>query len=230
VIDWGWVGDHVPAIAGRAAQHIEFALIALVIGFVLSFALAIVSVRARRLYPVIAGVAGILYTIPSLALFSAFVPVIGLSLLTLEIPLVLYTLVIYVRNMVAGFDSVPAEVLEAADGMGYSRNRRLLAVEVPLALPLIVAGLRLASVSTIGLVTISGVLGQAFGGFGFFIFERPNFATEILVGAVGSIVLAVLADVLFGRVQRWLTPWARTDLELEVAKAGSAPAQSTPRV
>lgn len=225
MIDWSWVGDHIPAIIGRAGQHIEFALIALVIGFVLSFALAIVSVRARRLYPVIAGIAGILYTIPSLALFSAFVPVIGLSLLTLEIPLVLYTLVIYVRNMVAGFDSVPPEVLEAADGMGYTRNRRLLAVEVPLALPLIVAGLRLASVSTIGLVTISGILGQSFGGFGFFIFERPTFATEILVGAVGSIVLAILADLFFGRVQRWLTPWARTDLELEVAAARSAPAQ-----
>jgi osmoprotectant transport system permease protein len=140
---------------------------------------------------------------------------------------VIYTLVIYVRNMVAGFDSVSPDVLEAADGMGYTRNRRLLSVELPLALPLIVAGVRLASVSTIGLVTISGILGQAFGGFGFFIFERPNFATEILVGAVGSIVLAVLADVLFSRVQRRLTPWARSDLELEIAKAGSAPAQST---
>jgi osmoprotectant transport system permease protein len=227
VIDWAWVVDHLPAIAGRAAQHIEFALIALVIGFVVSFALAIAAVRARRLYPAIAGIAGVLFTIPSLALFSAFVPVIGLSLLTLEIPLVIYTLVIYVRNMVAGFDSVSPDVLEAADGMGYTRNRRLLSVELPLALPLIVAGVRLASVSTIGLVTISGILGQAFGGFGFFIFERPNFATEILVGAVGSIVLAVLADVLFSRVQRWLTPWARSDLELEIAKAGSAPAQST---
>ena len=126
MIDWAWVADHVPAIASRAAQHVEFALIALVIGFILSFALAIAAVRARQLYPLIAGIAGVLYTIPSLALFSAFVPVIGLSLLTLEIPLVLYTLVIYVRNMVAGFESVPADVIEAADGMGYTRNQRLL--------------------------------------------------------------------------------------------------------
>jgi osmoprotectant transport system permease protein len=164
----------------------------------------------------------VLFTIPSLALFSAFVPVIGLNLLTVEIPLVLYTLVIYIRNIVAGFDSVPADVLESADGMGYTRNGRLLRVEIPLALPLIVAGVRLASVSTIGLVTISGILGQAFGGLGFFIFERPNFATEILVGAVGSIVLAIGVDVALGRVQRRLTPWSRLEVELEMATGPAA--------
>ena len=207
MIDWGWVADHLPAIAGRAVQHLEFAAIALVVGFAISFGLAVLAVRARRLYPLIAGLAGILYTIPSLALFSAFVPIIGLSLLTVEIPLVIYTLVIYVRNIVAGFDSVPPEVIEAADGMGYSANARLWRVEVPLAVPLMIAGLRVASVSTIGLVTISGILGSAFGGFGFFIFERPNFATEILVGAVGAIALALLADALLAAVQARLTPW-----------------------
>lgn len=209
MIDWGWIGDHLGAIGARTLQHVELAGIALVVGFALSFALAILSVRVRWLYPIVAGLAGILFTIPSLALFSALVPTVGLSLLTVEIPLVLYTLVIYVRNIVAGFDSVPVDVLEAADGMGYTRNGRLLRVELPLAVPLMVAGLRLASVSTIGLVTISGVLGQAFGGLGFFIFERPTFATEILVGAVGSIVLAILADFLLGRLQRRLTPWNR---------------------
>jgi len=207
MIDWGWIADHLPAIAGRTVQHVEFAVIALVIGFAMSFALAIVAVRARRLYPLIAGLSGILYTIPSLALFASFVPLTGLTLLTVEIPLVIYTLVIYVRNIVAGFDSVPPEVIEAADGMGYTRNGRLARVELPLAVPLMVAGIRLASVSTIGLVTITGTLGQAFGGLGFFIFERPTFATEILVGAVGSIVLAIAADVLFGWLQRRLTPW-----------------------
>jgi osmoprotectant transport system permease protein len=224
VIDWGWVADHLPAIAGRTLQHVEIAVIALVIGFALSFGLAIAAVRVRRIYPLIGGVAGVLFTIPSLALFSAFVPVIGLNLLTVEIPLVLYTLVIYIRNIVAGFDSVPADVLEAADGMGYTRNGRLLRVEIPLAVPLIVAGVRLASVSTIGLVTISGILGQAFGGLGFFIFERPNFATEILVGAVGSIVLAIGVDVALGLVQRRLTPWSQINLELEMA-AGPAATQ-----
>ena len=122
----------------------------------------------------------------------------------------MYTLVILVRNIVAGFDAVPADVLEAADGMGYDRRERLRRIELPLAIPLIIAGLRLASVSTIGLVTITATLGDAFGGLGFFIFEGYNreFPTEILVGAVPSILLAIAIDVPFVRVQRRLTPWA----------------------
>jgi osmoprotectant transport system permease protein len=125
------------------------------------------------------------------------------------VPLVLYTLVIFVRNIVAGLDSVPREVIDAADGMGYTANGRLVGIELPLAVPLMIAGFRLASVSTIGLVTISGILGQSFGGLGFFIFERQTFATEILVGAVGSIALALGADLVLGAVQRRLTPWTR---------------------
>ena len=209
MIDWGWIAGHVPAIGGRLVQHGEVAAIALVVGFAISFLLAVAAVRARRFYPLIAGISGVLFTIPSLALFAVFVTITGLSLLTVEIPLVIYTLVIYVRNIVAGFDSVPSDVVEAADGMGFTRNGRLLRVELPLAVPLMVAGLRLASVSTIGLVTITGTLGQAFGGLGFFIFDRPTFATEILVGAIGSIVLAIAADVLFGVLQRRLTPWSQ---------------------
>lgn len=219
MIDWGWIADHVPAIAGRVAQHVQLAAIALFVGFAISLGLAIVAVRVRPVRGIVIGVAGVVFTIPSLALFSALVPSLGLSLLTVEIPLVLYTLVIYVRNIVAGLESVPAEVLEAADGMGYTRSERLARVELPLAVPLMIAGLRLASVSTIGLVTISGVLGQSFGGLGFFIFERPNFATEILVGAVGSIALAIGVDLLLGRLQRRLTPWARE----AVATATSRP-------
>jgi osmoprotectant transport system permease protein len=211
MIQWDWIGDHLGAIAGRLGQHIELAAIALAIGFAISLGLAIVSIRLRPVRPLVVGLAGIVFTIPSLALFSALVPIIGLSLLTVEIPLVLYTLVIYVRNIVAGLESVPADVIEAADGMGYTRNGRLVRVELPLAVPLMVAGLRLASVSTIGLVTISGILGQSFGGLGFFIFERPTFATEVLVGAVGSIALAILVDLILGRLQRRLTPWAAID-------------------
>lgn len=225
MIDWGWIGDHVGAIAGRLGQHLELTVIALVVGFVLSLALAILSVRIRPVRPIVIGIAGIVFTIPSLALFSALVPVIGLSLLTVEVPLVLYTLVIYVRNIVAGLDSVPPDVIEAADGMGYTRNERLRRVELPLAVPLMVAGLRLASVSTIGLVTISGTLGQSFGGLGFFIFDRPTFATEILVGAVGSIALAISVDVLLGRLQRRLTPWSRMDVDLHMATTGRSAAQ-----
>jgi osmoprotectant transport system permease protein len=210
MIDWGWLTDHLDALASRTGQHIELTAIALVAGFVISFILAVWSVRRRRVYPPIAGLASVLYTIPSLALFAALVSITGISIWTAEVPLVLYTLVIYVRNMVAGFDAVSPDVLEAADAMGLRRLQRLWRVEVPLAVPLIVAGLRIASVSTIGLVTITGILGDRFGGLGFFLFEgyQRAFPTEIWLGAVSSIVLALIADRLFVAIQARLTPWS----------------------
>jgi osmoprotectant transport system permease protein len=209
VIDWAWIGDHLDDLVGRAAQHLYLATIAVVAGFAISFALAVWSTRQRRAYGPILGISGLLYTIPSLALFPFFVPITGLTDLTALVPLVLYSLVIFVRNIVTGLDAVPAEVLEAADGTGFDRGRRFWQVEVPLALPLIVAGIRLAAVSTIGLVTITGLLGDRFGGLGFFIFEglRHGFATEIFLGGLGSIALAVAVDVILVRAQRRLTPW-----------------------
>jgi len=210
VINWAWIGDHVGSIVERVAQHLELAGIALVVGFVLSFGLAVWSLGRPRVYAVVTTLAGIVYTIPSLALFSVFVSITGISLLTAEIPLVLYTFVIYIRNIVLGFESVPADVLDAADGMGFSRRERFLRVELPIAIPLILAGVRLASVSTIGLVTITGILGISFGGLGHFFFENQFFFTEVLVGAVGSILIAFAADIAITRIQRRLTPWART--------------------
>jgi osmoprotectant transport system permease protein len=138
------------------------------------------------------------------------VPVTGLSDVTAVVPLILYSLLIFVRNIVAGFDAVPRDVIEAAEGSGYASAARFRRIEVPLATPLIVAGIRLATVSTIGLVTITAVLGDKFGGFGFFIFEgiRHFFPTEIVVGAVGSIVLAIVVDLVLVRIQRRATPWA----------------------
>ncbi|HEU4672004.1 MAG TPA: ABC transporter permease [Candidatus Limnocylindrales bacterium] len=211
MLDWGWIGDHLPQLAFRTAQHLELAAIALAIGFAISFAIGVAAARWRVLYPPSAAIAGIVFTIPSLALFAAFVPATGLSILTAEIPLVLYTLVILLRNVVAGFDAVPADVLEAADAMGFTRGRRLLRIELPLAVPLIVAGLRVASVSTIGLVSITAILGDALGGLGFFIYEGMTrfFATEIAVGAVPTIVLALVADRLFLWLERAITPWSR---------------------
>jgi osmoprotectant transport system permease protein len=210
VIDWSWLVDHLGAIGYRTVQHVCLAAIAVGIGFAVSFGLSIWAVRWRRVYPPVTAISGILYTIPSLALFAALVPITGLTIVTAEVPLILYTLLIFVRNIVAGFDTVPAEVLEAADGMGHSRGQRLRRVELPLAVPLVAAGVRLATVSTIGLVTISGTLGDNFGGLGFFIFEgyRHGFPTEIYAGAIPSIVLALAADVALVRLQRRMTPWA----------------------
>ena len=210
MIDWGWIGDHLGTILGRTIQHLELAAIAVAVGFAISFGLALIVQSRRSAYPLISGLAGVLYTIPSLAVFAALVSITGLTIYTAEIPLIMYTLVILVRNIVAGFDAVPNDVLDAADGMGYRRWERFQRIVLPLSIPLIVAGLRLASVSTIGLVTISATLGDSFGGLGFFIFEGYHraFPTEILTGAVPSIVLAIAVDVIFVRIQRRLTPWA----------------------
>jgi osmoprotectant transport system permease protein len=211
VIDWAWIGDHVDELAVKTVQHVYLTAISVSIGFVIAFGLAIWSIRRRAVYGPLTAITGILYTIPSLFLFPILVPITGLSVMTAVIPLVLYTLLILLRNMVAGFDSVPRDVLEAADGMGYTVGSRFQFVEWPLALPLIVAGVRLATVSTIGLVTISGILGDAFGGLGFFIFEgkRRGFPTEIFAGALLTIALAVAADLALVLMQRRLTPWLR---------------------
>jgi len=211
VIDWGWLADHLDELAGRVFQHAVLAAIAVGTGFAISLGLAIVSLRRPRLRAALVTASGVVYTIPSLALFAALVPITGLSLATAVIPLVLYTLLIFMRNILAGLDGVEPEVVEAADAMGYSAGGRLARVEIPMALPLIVGGIRLASVSTIGLVTVSGILGDRFGGLGFFIFEGYNhsFPTEILLGAVPTIALAITVDLVLVALQRRLTPWAR---------------------
>jgi osmoprotectant transport system permease protein len=210
-----WVLDHLDDLAARIAEHVALTVIAVGVGFLISFVLAIAVTRRRRIYGPVTGVAGILYTIPSLALFSILVPVTGLTMLTAEIALVSYTILILVRNIVAGLDGVPPDVREAADGMGYSRWARLWAVELPLAVPVIVAGVRIATVTTIGLVTVSALIGQ--GGLGDLIQDgiRRFFPTMIFLGAVLSVVLAVIADVLLLVLQRLVTPWSR-------ARAGTA--------
>jgi osmoprotectant transport system permease protein len=210
LVRWDWIGDHLGAIADRVGQHLELAAIAIVVGFAISFVLAGVAIRQRRLYPSIAIAATVAYTIPSFALFVALVAITGLTTVTAEVPLVMYTLVLLIPNIVAGFDSVPPDVLDAADGMGYSSGQRWWRIELPLAVPLIVGGLRLATVSTIGLVTVSATIGKGFGGLGYYILDGydRHFSTEILVGGILSIGLAVIADFGFVALQRVLTPWA----------------------
>ncbi len=208
--DVEWVLTHLDDLAYRTFQHLWLTILAVFIGFLISFALAVLAVRRRRSYGPILAVSDLLYTIPSLAIFAALISVTGISLVTVLIPLVIYTLVIFVRNIAAGFDSISPDVIEAADGLGYSGRTRLWRVEVPLALPLIIAGVRLATVSTIGLVTVTAVLGDSFGGLGFFILEgyRRSFPVELYIGATLSIGLALLADYSLARLQRRLTPWS----------------------
>ena len=228
MIDWAWAVDHLDELAGRTVQHLVLTSIAVLIGFAISLALSIWAVRRQTVRTVLVTASGVLYTIPSLALFAALVPITGLSILTAVIPLILYTLLIYMRNILAGLDAVPAEVLEAADAMGYTPRARLTRVELPLALPLIMGGLRLASVSTIGLVTVSGILGDRFGGLGFFIFDRPSFTTEILFGAIPSIALAIVVDLALQGVGRRLSPWARAMDTPQAIDPGGSMATSGP--
>jgi osmoprotectant transport system permease protein len=210
LVRWDWVLDHLGPIVGRVEQHLYLAALAVVIGFFISFELAALSVRRRKLYPAVTILATAVYTVPSFAMFVALVATTGISVLSVEVPLVLYTIILFVPNIVAGFDSVPPDVLDAADGMGYSAGQRWRRVELPLAIPLIMAGVRLATVSTIGLVTVSAILGDGFGGLGYYILDgyHRHFPTEILVGGVLSIGLAALADLGLYLLQRRLTPWA----------------------
>jgi osmoprotectant transport system permease protein len=154
-----------------------------------------------------------MYTIPSLALFAFLVPITDLTITTAEIGLISYTLLILIRNIVTGIDEVPRDVIESAVGMGYTSRRRFLEIELPLALPVIVTGIRLATVTVIGLVTVTSLIGL--GGLGFFIlrglqtFSSPVGTTQIIIGTVLSIVLAVAADLSLAGVERLLTPWKR---------------------
>jgi osmoprotectant transport system permease protein len=213
LIDWGWIGEHLDQIWSATVEHLQLTAIAVGLGFALAMAMALVSLRWRWSYPALAGFSSILYSIPSLALFGLVVPVTGLGLVPAEIALVGYTLLILLRNIVAGIDGVPAPVREAADGMGFEPWRRLAQVDIPLALPAIVAGLRIATVTTIGLVTITAYVGL--GGYGDLIREglqrqsAPQASTLVIVGTGLSVVMAVTFDLIFVLAERAMTPWAR---------------------
>ncbi|HUH07376.1 MAG TPA: ABC transporter permease [Egibacteraceae bacterium] len=209
-VDWGWIVDNLDDIWARTVDHVVLTVLAVAIGFAISFALSLAIRRQRRLRGPVVALAGILYSIPSLALFALLIPFTGIqSVLTAEIALVGYTILILVRNILAGFDAVPPDVLEAARGMGFTSRQRLWRVELPIALPVIVAGLRIATVTTVGLVTVTALIGL--GGLGDLIVNiglARFFFTAVLVGSVGAVALAVLADRGFVLLQRRLTPWA----------------------
>ena len=211
LVRWDWVNDHTDEIAHALWQHVQLTVIAVAIGFVLALIMALISVAWRWTFGPLAGFAAVVYAIPSVALFGVLVamPAFGLGFRTAEVALVGYTLLILLRNIVAGLDGVPPATREAADGMGFERWRRLVRVDLPLAAPVIIAGLRIATVTTVGLVTVAGLVSA--GGFGELITEglSRNFSTPIVVGAVGSVLLAVVFDLVFVTFERVVTPWSR---------------------
>ncbi len=208
-VRWEWIQDNQGQIWEQTVEHLQLTLIAVGIGFLIAMVLSLVGIRFRGLYGPITGVAGILYTIPSLALFAFFVPITGLSTTTAEIGLVSYTLLILIRNITSGLDAVPPAVREAARGLGYRQPRLFWEVELPLAVPSIVAGLRIATVTVIGLVTVTSII--SLGGLGLFILDglRRDFLTPLIVGTVLTVLLAVVLDAVLLLVERWLTPATR---------------------
>ena len=208
-IRWDWIAGHIPVIRDALTQHIELTLIAVGIGFLIALPLGLIAWRTRRLRGPIFSITGILYTVPSLALFALLIPFTGLTILTAEIGLVSYTLLILIRNIVVGMDAVPQEVREAALGMGYRPLAELFRIDIPLAVPAIMAGIRIATVTTIGLVTVTALIGE--GGLGSLILDGliRDFKTPLVVGTLLSIALAIIADVGLAGLQRLVTPWSR---------------------
>jgi osmoprotectant transport system permease protein len=212
---WSWVRDHWHDTLGPAlVQHIELTAIAVGIGFALPFALALAAHRVRRIEQPVGIIAALLYTIPSLALFQFLIPFTGLTWTTVEIALVSYTLVILFPNIVAGLQSASPDVLEAARGMGLTRMQTLLRVELPLAVPAIIGGLRVAVVSTISIATIAAFLLP--DGLGYPIFlalkDPTPFKTEIYSAGVLAVALALVCDAALMLLRRTLAPWARRRL------------------
>ncbi|WP_370324856.1 ABC transporter permease [Euzebya sp.] len=207
--DWEWIQRNGDVIVERGIEHVQLTIMAVAIGFLIAFPLAVMASRHPRLQGPVLQVTGVLFTIPSLALFVALVPLTGLSTASALIPLTIYTLLILVRNTIAGLDSVPVEVVEAARAMGYRETALLRSVQLPLALPVIIAGVRIATVTTIGLVVITALIGQ--GGWGQIIlqgFQRQNL-TPTLVGFILSVTLAVVLDIALVALERRLSPWSK---------------------
>ncbi len=207
--DWQWIGGHIGYFWSLSRTHLEISLVAVLIGLVLAVPVGVVTVRVRGLYPPVLGASTLVYSLPSLALFAVLVGVTGLSNWTVIIPLTAYAVALLVRNVVDGLNAVPDEVRIAATAMGYRPLRRLVSVELPAAVPVIVAGLRVATVSSISLATVGSLVGV--GGLGVLFTEglNNNFITEILCGVVLVAFWALVIDGLILLAGRQLTPWAR---------------------
>jgi osmoprotectant transport system permease protein len=206
--DWvqdNWAGVLQPALV----EHVKLTVIAVVLGFAIALVAALLTHRYRHVERPFATFSAVVYTIPSLALFQLLVPVTGLTVTTVEIALVGYTLLILYRNILEGLRGVPADALEAAHGMGLTPGQTLWRVELPLAVPAIVAGLRVAVVSTIALATVAALVIPEGLGYPIFLALREAFKTEILAAGGLAVGLALVADALLVLAQRRLTPWAR---------------------
>jgi osmoprotectant transport system permease protein len=207
---WSWVGQHWGEIGTLTWDNAFLGIIPALIGLAISIPLGIVCARWRWIYPPVLSVTSILYALPSLALFAALIPYYGISDPTIIIPLTMFSLCVLVPNVVDGLRAVPAPVRQAAVAMGFGTFRRLIQVELPIAAPIVIAGLRVAVVSSISLVSLGQLVGITSLGYFFIDGLQRDFTTEIWVGLAGVILLALAADLVLV-VLRWLiTPWQRS--------------------
>jgi osmoprotectant transport system permease protein len=202
-----WIADNLSRYEKPLLQHIELTLIAVAIGFAIAFSLALLAHRRRWLIPPITQITGILYTLPSVALFFLLLPLTGRGKTTALIALVAYTLLIIFRNVITGLEGVPAEARDAGRGMGLTQRQLLWKVELPLALPEIMAGLRIAMTTTVGLTALVFLAGA--GGLGAILFNDIQFRSNVVVAGGLCVLLAVVLDLLVLLVQKLLTPWTR---------------------
>jgi osmoprotectant transport system permease protein len=211
--DPSWLGDHLDDVWDATVEHLLLTGAAVAIGLVVSMGLAAIALRWRRTYGPLSQFASVLYTIPSLAAFALLWPLLGgvRNRFTIAVvALTTYTVLILLRNIVTGIDGVDDDVREAAIGMGYRPARLFLEVQLPLALPTIIAGVRIATVTVVGLVTVTALIGL--GGAGGLIldgFRRGPLPTQVVVGILLSVLLAAVFDFLLLRLERALTPWLR---------------------
>jgi osmoprotectant transport system permease protein len=208
-VNWGWLDRNLDTVLEDLSEHIQIALVSLALGCLIAFPIGLIAYRWRAAYGPLLAVTQVLYTVPSLALFVLLINAVGIGQTPVIIGLTIYSLVILVRNLVEGLRAVPPDVIDAATAMGFRQTRRLFAVELPIALPAVVAGLRLACVSNISLVSVGALIGT--GGLGqLFIhgFQIDN-PIEIWTGIVVTIALALVLDLLIVGGGRLLTPWTR---------------------
>jgi osmoprotectant transport system permease protein len=214
---WDYVQRNHADITEALGQHVSLTLQAVAIALVLALPLAALAHTRPRLAAPVVGTAGVLYTIPSLALFALLAPYTGIGRTTVLIGLVAYALLVLIRNILVGLQGVDPAVTDAARGMGYGRTRMLVQVELPQALPSIVAGVRVATVTTVALVTVGVVVG--FGGLGQLMFRgfRSNYHAEIMTATILCLVLALIADLAIVTIARWMMPWSRSRMLSDVS-------------
>ncbi|MFY1680061.1 ABC transporter permease [Micromonospora sp.] len=208
---WQYVRDNSDTILAALREHASLTGRAVLLAALVALPLAVLAYWYRRLAGPILALTGVLYTIPSLALFAFIAPYLGIGAVTVLTVVVLYALLVIVRNAVAGLNQVPPEVRDAAEGMGYGRWARLFRIDLPLALPGILTGVRLATVSTVALVTVGVVIGR--GGLGQLIFagfQNNFYKAQIMTGTLLCVLLALVLDLILASVGRLLTPWLRS--------------------